>query len=97
MAMKCYYLPARGEKVGYALANKGSESVKIKGSQASIKGIASLMALFLVLSMAGLSEAKSINSNKLFSKLGKEAHTNSVRGSWSPNNLREDTTSIKLY
>lgn len=55
MAIKCYYLPARGEKVGYTLANKESEIVKIKGSQASIKGIASVMALLLVLSMAGLS------------------------------------------
>jgi hypothetical protein len=96
MAMKSYYLPARGENVGYTLANKGSESVKIQRSQASIKGIASVMILLSVLSMAGLSEAKSISSNKLFSKLGTEAHTNSVRAYWSHNNLREDTTSIKL-
>ena len=96
MAMKCYYLPARGENVGYTLANKGSESVKIQRFQPSIKGIASLMILLSVLSMATLSEAKSISSNKLFSKLGTEAHTNSVRASWSHNNLREDTTSIKL-
>jgi hypothetical protein len=69
MAIKCYYLPARGEKVYGSLANKGSESVKIKGSQGSLKVIASVMVLLSVLSMAGLSEAKSITSNKLFSKL----------------------------
>ena len=69
MAMKCYYLPARGEKAYGSLANKGSESVKMKGSQRSLKVIASVMVLLSVLSMAGLCEAKSITSNKLFSKL----------------------------
>ena len=70
MAMKGYYLPARGQKVSGSHARKGTEILKIIGCQGGIKDIACMMVLLSVLSMAELSEAKSIASNKLFSNLG---------------------------
>ena len=89
-------MPARGQKVGGSVARNGSEGAFLEGSIGRMKGIASVMVILSVFSMAGLSDAKSVASYNLFSKHGTEAHTNSVRASSAHNSLLEDTASIKL-
>ena len=85
-------MPARGQKVGGSLARNGSEGVFLKESLGRVKGIASVVLMLSVFSMAGLGEAKSVASYKLFSKHGKEAHTNSVRASSAHNSLLDVTS-----
>ena len=89
-------MPARGQKVGGSVARNGYEGAFLEGSIGRIKGIATLMVMLSVFSMAGLSEAKSVGSYNLFSKHGTEGHTNSVRASSAHDSLVDDTTSIKL-
>lgn len=89
-------MPARGQKVGGSLARNGSEGSFLKGSIGSMKGIASVVLMLSVFSMAGVSEAKSVASYNLFSKHGTEAHTNSVRASSAHNSLFDDTSSKRL-
>ena len=91
MAIKGYYLPVRGQKVGGSHARKGTEIVNIIGSYGGFKDIACMIVLLSVLSMVDLSEAKSIASNKLLSNMGAYARTNSVRASWLHNNPLDDT------